>query len=355
MRAEGRLRFLTISARTQKVVSSVAAVLLVGWLVLSGNLLVSQLEMLSERSSVTATWSRAQQTFQEAKARQRSAAARATALEERQRALENVAYDYFRLPGSGEDGPNASGPRASVPLKRTGDRLKDMNRRQEAFIRQFEMLANKRAAKAERAVASLGIDLNRLTEIPEGQGGPYQPVSAASADDDILRLADTISRLDRLERALLSLPSFTPAERGRLTSGFGLRRDPFNGRGAMHSGQDFGGAHQSPIRAAAPGRVVRAGWWGGYGRVVVIDHGGGIRTRYAHLAGLSVERGDKVRRGDLVGRMGSSGRSTGTHLHFEVRIDGKAVNPRPFLESPDHVLEIQAHAGRRLADDQDAG
>lgn len=359
MRSNGELRFLTLSARLQRVVAGTGTVLLLGWLVLSGNLLASQIEMLAERNSVAATLSRAQHTFQEAKAQRQSAADRAARLEARQRALEAVASDYFPF-SHDEDlpSPNEGQQTSAVrsPVLPASDRLLELERRQQAFVRQFDLLANERAARAERAVAALGIDVDRFASGDEdARGGPYLPLEDFQAGEDILRLAESIERLDRLERALLAVPSFMPAEGGRLTSSFGLRRDPFTRRGAMHSGQDFGGAYRSTIRAAAPGRVVRAGWWGGYGRAVVIDHGGGIRTRYAHLSAISVSRGDHVDRGDQVGAMGSTGRSTGTHLHFEVRIDGRAVNPRPFLESPAHVIEIQANAGRRLAEDELGG
>jgi murein DD-endopeptidase MepM/ murein hydrolase activator NlpD len=135
-----------------------------------------------------------------------------------------------------------------------------------------------------------------------------------------------------------------------MSSPFGLRRDPFTRGRAMHTGIDFRGTRGQGILATGPGRVSFAGWKGGYGRVIEVDHGAGVVTRYAHLSGIDVTVGQEVDRGDRIGRMGSTGRSTSTHLHYEVRINGRAVNPRPLLEADRDVLEIQSVAERRNGD-----
>ena len=128
-----------------------------------------------------------------------------------------------------------------------------------------------------------------------------------------------------------------------ITSGFGYRRDPFNGRAALHSGIDFKGAMGSPIFAAAEGRVTFAGRKGGYGNAVEVTHSNGLLTRYAHLSRIDVRPGQMVAAGATLGGLGSTGRSTGPHLHFEVRINDRAVNPRPFLEAAPNVLkEVRA-------------
>ena len=115
--------------------------------------------------------------------------------------------------------------------------------------------------------------------------------------------------------------------RGLFTSGFGMRRHPLFGIWHLHTGVDIATAWGAPVLAAAEGRVIYAGWFGGYGKIVVIDHGEGISTLYGHLSNLLVVAGDDVRRGQPVGRVGSTGFSTGPHLHFEVRINGRPVNP----------------------------
>jgi len=117
------------------------------------------------------------------------------------------------------------------------------------------------------------------------------------------------------------------------SSGFGVRIDPFIGRPAMHTGLDFRGDTGEAIRVTAAGTVVSAGWSGGYGKMVEIDHGNGLATRYGHLSQIDLYVGDKVRIGDIVGRLGSTGRSTGPHLHYETRIDGEAVDPQKFLNA----------------------
>jgi murein DD-endopeptidase MepM/ murein hydrolase activator NlpD len=129
-----------------------------------------------------------------------------------------------------------------------------------------------------------------------------------------------------------SVPSIWPVS-GRLMDNFGKRIDPFSGLGAFHSGVDINGNHGDPIRATADGIVTMAGWMSGYGRMVVIDHGK-YQTRYAHLSSIKVIPGMEVRRGEILGGMGSSGRATGTHLHYEVRVNGVAINPYPFLKRP---------------------
>jgi murein DD-endopeptidase MepM/ murein hydrolase activator NlpD len=117
------------------------------------------------------------------------------------------------------------------------------------------------------------------------------------------------------------------------SSGFGVRMDPFLNAPAMHTGLDFRGSHGSPIRATAAGKVTHAGWNGGYGKLVEIDHGNGFATRYGHLSEIDVTVGQSVRIGQTVGRLGSTGRSTGPHLHYETRIDGDAVDPQKFLRA----------------------
>jgi murein DD-endopeptidase MepM/ murein hydrolase activator NlpD len=124
---------------------------------------------------------------------------------------------------------------------------------------------------------------------------------------------------------------------------------------AFHSGIDFPGAYGQPILAAARGRVVYVGQRQGYGNVVEVDHGNGLMTRYAHLSRFGTKVGANVMRGQAIARMGSTGRSTGTHLHFEVRLNGAAINPRRFLEAKQDVLQVQQIAKQRIADGRNWG
>jgi len=149
----------------------------------------------------------------------------------------------------------------------------------------------------------------------------------ADAEPTLNRFVGELEELEALERAL---PSFWPA-RGAFSSGFGWRRNPIGRRWRFHAGIDLAGDRGDPIHAAAQGKVVAATWSGGYGRHLMVDHGFGIVTLYAHCRKLLVEEGDHVRRGQKIALMGSTGRSTGPHLHFEVHLDGTPVNPLDYL------------------------
>jgi murein DD-endopeptidase MepM/ murein hydrolase activator NlpD len=165
-----------------------------------------------------------------------------------------------------------------------------------------------------------------------------------------------------MQAALAAIPSYVPVKNYSFTSSYGVRYDPFNGGAAMHMGLDMAGSMGEPIYAAANGVVETAGRANGYGNLIELEHGKGLSTRYGHLSQILVHDGETVKQGQLIGRMGSTGRSTGTHLHFEVRVDGRAVNPRPFLEASAFVLAAQAGApslepaaqvGPQLATSQD--
>ena len=134
-----------------------------------------------------------------------------------------------------------------------------------------------------------------------------------------------------------------------LSSGYGLRFDPFTHWPAMHMGQDFTGHSGTPIYASGSGRVAQAGWASGYGRLIMIEHGSGLSTRYGHLSRFNVVKGQQVRAGQVIGFMGSSGRSRGTHLHFELRVQGRAINPVYLLREMPNVLKIQKRTQQRLA------
>jgi murein DD-endopeptidase MepM/ murein hydrolase activator NlpD len=184
------------------------------------------------------------------------------------------------------------------------------------------------------------------------QGGePYQPADApggplANANPQFRTLFMNWKRMGETAHPRIAVPSQKPVERAVFTSGFGTRSDPFGGYTAMHAGIDLAGPVGTPIYAAADGIVDRAGWANGYGNLVELDHGKSIQTRYGHLSAILVTTGQRVRRGDLIARMGSTGRSTGSHLHYEVRLDGHAVNPVPFLQSSDYMLAVQRRAGQ---------
>jgi murein DD-endopeptidase MepM/ murein hydrolase activator NlpD len=179
------------------------------------------------------------------------------------------------------------------------------------------------------------------TDDRDGRGGPFESAGNAT----FKALFNSWKKLESLQDGVISVPSDKPVKTAAFTSGYGVRSDPFKGGSAMHAGIDLSGPTGTPIYATADGVVITAGYNnGGYGNLVKIEHGRGIETRYGHLASMSVSNGQRVTRGQVIGRMGSTGRSTGSHLHYEVRIDGRAVNPIPFMKSTDYVLAMQKKA-----------
>lgn len=191
--------------------------------------------------------------------------------------------------------------------------------------------------------ADLDIDaiLAETRSSHSGTGGPFEPVPASLGDEAGPRLAaimHDIERMNTMRVAMDRLPFGRPVTGVRQTSGFGRRIDPFRKRWSMHNGVDWAGPVGTPIKATAEGVVTFSGWMSGYGRVIEIRHAFGYETRYAHLSRMSVEVGDRVERGDVIGKMGSSGRSTGSHLHYEVRIGGSAIDPAKFIEAARDVL-----------------
>jgi murein DD-endopeptidase MepM/ murein hydrolase activator NlpD len=193
-----------------------------------------------------------------------------------------------------------------------------------------------------------------------GRGGPFVPVRSPSLEQlqslvsgldeladfhtDVFTLLE--SRLLETRLQALMVPSAKPVD-GPIGSGFGFRTDPFNGRSALHTGLDFPAEVGTPIHAAAGGLVTAAEWHSEYGRVLEIDHGNGLSTRYAHCSAFEVAVGALVKRGQLVAKVGSSGRSTGSHLHFEVLVDGVPQNPARFLAGPVPTRADAAPRARR--------
>src|SRR5947209_165913 len=196
-------------------------------------------------------------------------------------------------------------------------------------------------AKARRMrgiLADLGLDLNKIApSLPSrATGGPFVPATGniSTFERQVYRVKLVRGQVERLTRTLSGVPIRKPMT-GELewTSGFGMRADPFLRAPAMHTGLDIRADTGEAARATAAGTVTMAGWNGGYGKMVEVDHGNGFATRYAHLSAIDVEVGQTIRIGQIVGRVGTTGRSTGPHLHYETRIDGKAVDPQRFLRA----------------------
>jgi murein DD-endopeptidase MepM/ murein hydrolase activator NlpD len=208
--------------------------------------------------------------------------------------------------------------------------------------------AEEKAAQAGRMFKRLGIDHRTVVansdHRTQAAGGPLIPVNIGPQDqlsEKMEKILETQDAFQKMRHEALQLPLHMPLENViRMTSGFGIRRDPFRHTIAMHAGVDFKGDLNSSVYATADGRVNIAGWEGAYGRLVEIVHDNGVATRYAHLSSITVAVGDKVKRGDVVGRLGNTGRSTGPHLHYETRVRGRAVDPVRFWQTSNAIQEL---------------
>lgn len=196
-----------------------------------------------------------------------------------------------------------------------------------------------RVQEIKAALSELGLDVAkvRLPQPRAAVGGPFLPLPAASRADGFQQRLAQLDDSQRVFGRWRDLASIVPLQRpveddDSTTSNFGARTDPFTGASAMHAGMDFRANTGTPIRAAGAGRVLRAEIAGGYGNLVELDHGNGLTTRYAHLSAFDVKAGDIVAAGAIIGRAGSTGRSTGPHLHYETRHDEQAVNPLKFIQ-----------------------
>lgn len=225
--------------------------------------------------------------------------------------------------------------------------LHDQNDR---IFRQLEEAMTVSIKPLDKMFRSAGMNTDRIIEQVRrgysGQGGPLTPISLSTMGDepslDASRANRILNQLDRMNLyriAAEKAPFAVPVKSSyRFTSGFGYRSDPKNGGRRMHSGVDFAGPVGTPLYAAGDGVVTHAGWQSGYGRLVKVKHQFGIETRYAHMSSIRVKVGQRVSRGDRIGDMGASGRVTGPHLHYEVRVGGKAVNPMIYIKAANDVF-----------------
>lgn len=351
VRTGGEVRFLRVSAALQRRTATLVLAVLALWAIFTVVMMASNLYASWHNRDVANRAAEVERAEAQLAAQRDRVATTVESLDARQDYFETVISSLGAQPDAEPEPGLPAGQPASEQNAATTDEISALgaiDQRQTRLASALTRMIDARSARAAAALASVGIRPGSTAN----QGGPFIPMArrdtAVPRDPTFQRLAIAFNRMEQLEGLVTSIPSTMPAEGMNLSSGFGYRRDPFTGAGAMHSGLDFKGAHNSPVRAAAAGQVSAVGRQSGYGNTVEVDHGYGIVTRYAHLAGFTARVGQAVTAGQQIGRMGSTGRSTGTHLHFEVRVNGNAVNPRRFLESNPDVLQVQAAVGQRI-------
>ena len=290
-----------------------------------------------------------------------------TAAANMETAIGKVVVGLARIAGDSPTRPDVPGtPDDKVVLIRELlDAVARVQEDQLATIDRLTQETDNGIAQNEEILHRAGLDVDavlRVSGYEPGVGGPFEPVAsldpseihptethpvaggrqdgASALASDVAVLDSRLSRMSALNRLMRCVPLISPVDNFQVTSPFGPRKDPFTGRLGMHEGIDIGGWSGIPVHATAPGVVTFAGRNDGYGLMVEIDHGCGIKTVYAHLRRLKVERGEQVKHRAVVGTMGSTGRSTGPHLHYEVVVNGKAMDPEAFIKAGRYVHKI---------------
>ena len=356
MRSEGQVRFIKITSRAQIVAASIAALATLGYVGSVGGMAVNQYLQRADRIALLEREAHVEDSESRLAAYRDDIDEVANDLEVRQDFIEQMVDG---LPAdlkaeaastvsdsTSEAGETVAKVSAALP---EAAKLAAIEARQLAFVEGLTRVADARAARAEQAIRQLGLDPRRMVAADTAQGGPLELLGMQEGDTldpRFERLGLSLARMSALERGLKGIPQVAPAKVEMVSSSYGYRRDPFTGAAAMHRGLDFRGPMGAPIYAAAQGTVSFVGVKSGYGKVVEISHGNGLMTRYAHMSRFGAKVGQKVAAGAPIGAIGSTGRSTGPHLHFEVRVNDQAVDPRPFLEKAPDVLEETRRARR---------
>ncbi|MDI1296309.1 MAG: peptidoglycan DD-metalloendopeptidase family protein [bacterium] len=366
LRSGGQVKFIRISRRAQLIAIGLVAIALIGWGGAMIAMITNNASVAHDRALLAAQGKAVASTANKVADYRKSIEDLAQDLEKRQDFMDDLYTTHVGAEGggakagaTGQDlvGPTRDGEHghlnAKISLAPEAAPLVRLADRQRRFALALTAVVERRADKAAAAIRSFGLNPDTLMRgAARAQGGPFVPWKGdrGAMTGELENLASALTRMEFLEGSLVAIPSGKPTAAPMETSSYGYRRDPFNGHAAFHAGIDFPGSFGQPILAAARGTISFVGQRQGYGNVIEVDHGNGLMTRYAHLSGFSARVGQAVARGDAIARMGSTGRSTGTHLHFEVRVNGEAVNPRRFLEARQDVLQVQQIAKNRFAD-----
>ena len=229
-------------------------------------------------------------------------------------------------------------------------RLIDANEAQTALLDRIGDTTQSEAKRLKGIIVSAGLNVKTLLRAQGvsafAQGGPFEavPKNGVATDDEKLDIALTnvngmLDHVGGLQRIVRNLPLAPPLDYYYVSSKYGHRADPLNGTTAMHRGVDFGAKHRATVYSTAPGKVIYAGWKGRFGRFIEIDHGNGVVTRYGHLRRIYVKRGQEIGFRTKIGQMGSSGRSTGTHLHYEIHVNNRSVDPLKIMKAGQNVFK----------------
>lgn len=229
------------------------------------------------------------------------------------------------------------------------NQIREMESNQLLLYHRFSEVAETKISDIEASLSVTGLDIDLLAKRQKGragQGGPFIALDKAAQNSGPLQeslntLNANVDRLKDLQSLVVRLPLDAPVRNFEINSGFGVRKDPFTGQVAQHLGLDLGAPYKSSIISPGEGKVVHSGWDGAYGRMVEVDHGMGLITRYGHMSRVNVNPGDKVVRGTILGQVGCSGRCSGPHVHYEVISNGQHVNPLKFLKAGSDVFKSQ--------------
>jgi murein DD-endopeptidase MepM/ murein hydrolase activator NlpD len=358
--AAGEIHGVLLTPRKQMGFAAIAAALAAWGLIATGSFVYGLVASGSADQAMVEVNARAERLIADRQARLDAAMARlnttagsvdelARNIEHRHAALTRVMQDFHGVPGAQEAlaPQTAPTPKSASPIERVLAVRSD----QERLISKAEIFAQSRAERLRLAFRLAG--LNPAAYAGSGGGGLGGPLVEAGdakalaavldVDEDfasrIRNATRDLGAMRALSDAADRIPLAHPTTAAPQTSSYGVRLDPFTGRPALHTGLDFAGAYMTPIHATAPGVVSFVGQRTGYGNVVEIDHGGGFKTRYAHLQSFAVHVGERVAVGERIAAMGSTGRSTGVHLHYEVWVNGRPENPLHFLKAGDYVQQ----------------
>ncbi len=361
VRTGGVMQAFVLSSRRQLIVAGGVAAGAVWMGVCTAAMLISLMSSSAADREIAKLKSQSERYVADRQARLDSAMARldaasgtnadvAAAIEKRHAALALLLTDLKGAPGASEALTPAINRALASADASPGRRVEMVRIGQEQLLAAADGFARGRADRLRMAFRMAGLNPATFVDRGGALGGPLieskdPRALAAVLDVDegfarrIQNAAGDLSETRALTEASTDLPLAEPTDAGAQTSGFGVRFDPFTRRPAYHSGLDFSGGYATPIHATGPGTVSFTGVRSGYGNVVEVDHGRGLKTRYAHLSSIAVKVGQRVGVGQRIAAMGSTGRSTGTHLHYEVWVNGRAQNPGRFLKAGRYVLE----------------